>query len=86
MARKDKGRKEIKRPKQDKAKKAASKLSERPPLPQPKRSLGATAAPKPRDTTGEPRSTRLWRKLTWLESMSPSMPCTQLPPMNIFEM
>ena len=32
MARKDKGRKEVKRPKQDKAK-AAGNLSERPPLP-----------------------------------------------------
>ena len=32
MARKDKGRKEVKRPKQDKAK-AASNLSERPPPP-----------------------------------------------------
>lgn len=53
MARKDKGRKEVKKPKQDKAKKAASKLSERPPLPQPVRSLGATAAPKPRDPTDE---------------------------------
>ena len=54
MARKDKGRKEVKRPKQDKAKKAASKLSERPPLPQPERTLGATAAPKPRDTADQP--------------------------------
>ena len=53
MARKDKGRKEVKRPKQDKAKKAASKLSERPPLPQPVRSLGATAAPKPKDHPDE---------------------------------
>ena len=51
MARKDRGRKETKRPKQDKAKKGLKKLSVRAPLPQPERPARSTAVPQPGDPT-----------------------------------
>ncbi len=53
MARKDRGHRETKRPKQDKAKKALKKLSVRAPLPEPERPARSTAVPQPRDPTPE---------------------------------
>ncbi len=49
MARKDRGRKEVKRPKQNKAKKGLKKLSDRAPLREPERPVRSTAVPQPRD-------------------------------------
>ena len=51
MARKDRGHKETKRPKQGKAKKALKKLSVRAPLPEPQRLTRSTAVPQPEDPT-----------------------------------
>ncbi len=51
MARKDRGHKETKRPKQDKAKKGLKKLSVRAPLREPERLVRSTAVP--RDPTPE---------------------------------
>ncbi len=58
MARKDRGHKEVKRPKQDKAKKRSKKPSDRWPLREPERPARSTAVPQSRDPTPEhpPRS------------------------------
>ena len=53
MARKDRGRKETKRPKQDKAKKALKKPLDRWPLREPERPARSTAVPQPKDPTPE---------------------------------
>ena len=51
MARKDRGHKETKRPKQDKAKKALQKFPDRGPLREPERLTRSTAVPKSSDST-----------------------------------
>ena len=56
MARKDRGRKETKRPKQDKAKKGLKKLSVRAPLREPERLARSTTVPQPREPTPERES------------------------------
>ena len=49
MARKDKGHREAKRPKRDKAKKGSNKPSVRVPLPEPERHVRSPAVPRSRD-------------------------------------
>ena len=51
MARKDKGRKETKRPKKDKAKKVPKKPSDRWPFRETERVTKSTAPPQPQDPT-----------------------------------
>ena len=54
MARKDRGRKEVKRPKQDKAKKRSKKPSVRGPLREPERPARSTATPQASTTLVPP--------------------------------
>ena len=51
MAKKDRGHKETKRPKRDKAKKGLQKPPERARLPEPERLVRPPAVPRPADTT-----------------------------------
>ncbi len=53
MARKDRGHKETKRPKQDKAKKGLKKPWDRGPLREPERPARSTAVPQPTDLEPE---------------------------------